>query len=305
MNHAALTGTTIVVPGSISNLGPSFDALSVAVQLYIKLTIVDVVPAAPDTVEWMFDGQPPSGDNRIATAYDLARARVGTPAPGLRVRVASDIPQTAGLGSSAAAAVAGLRLYEAVTAPRAPLEWLSLASELEGHPDNAAAALLGGLAISCELGDGRVTARTTAWPDAIRLIVATPELGLHTSHARAVLPQQLPLQDAIFNLQRALLFVRALESGAHEDLREAMADRWHQPSRAPLVPGLAEAIALDDPAILGVCLSGAGPSILALATVADAPAAAARLRELYDSLGLPCTIRSLSAHQPATDAAHQ
>ena len=122
MNHAALTGTTIVVPGSISNLGPSFDALSVAVQLYIRLTIVDVVPTAPDTVEWMFDGQSPSGDNRIATAYDLARARVGTPAPGLRVRVASDIPQTAGLGSSAAAAVAGLRLYEAVTAPRAPLD---------------------------------------------------------------------------------------------------------------------------------------------------------------------------------------
>jgi homoserine kinase len=306
VTDTALTGTTIVVPGSISNLGPSFDALSVAVQLYLRLTIVDVVPSAPDTIEWTFDGQAPSGENRIESAYRLARERIGTPAPGLRVRVASDIPQTAGLGSSAAAAVAGLRLYEAVTSPRPAMEWLALASELEGHPDNAAAALLGGLAISCEYGDGRVTARTTAWPDAIRLIVATPDLGLHTSHARAVLPQQVPLRDAIFNLQRALLFVRALEAGAHEDLREAMADRWHQPARAPLVPGLAEAIALDDPAILGVCLSGAGPSILALAAADAAPAAAARLHALYAGLGLPCTIRSLSAHQPVNhNPAHQ
>ena len=220
------------------------------------------------------------------------------PAPGLRVQVSSEIPQTAGLGSSAAAAIAGLRLYEAVTAPRPPEDWLAMATELEGHPDNAAAALLGGITVSCQREDGRIIARSSRWPEAVRLVVATPEVGLQTSHARRVLPDEVPLADAIFNLQRALLFVHALRSGRYDDLREAMKDRWHQPARAPLVPGLAEAIAFDDPAVLGVCLSGAGPSIVALATRRRREGGLASRATMYRRLGLPCTIRTLSAHQP-------
>jgi homoserine kinase len=288
----------IVVPGSISNLGPSFDAMSVAVQIYLRVRVVERRDDAPDTIEWEFAGQGPSGENRIESAYRLARARFGVPAPGLRVRVESDIPQTAGLGSSAAAAVAGLRLYESVTAAHADEDWLALATVLEGHPDNAAAALLGGLTVSCQHDNGRIVARSSLWPDAVRLVVATPDLGLHTSEARRVLPKEVPLGDAIFNLQRALLFVRALESGRYEDLREAMRDRWHQPARAPLVPGLAEALAFDDPAVLGACLSGAGPSILVLATGQGVPRASALLADLYKRLGMPCTIRALSAHNP-------
>jgi homoserine kinase len=291
-----MAGTEIAVPGSISNLGPSFDAMSVAVQLYLRVQVLDVRPSLPDTIEWAFVGTGPNGENRLESGYRLARARIGIEAPGLRVRVVSDIPQTAGLGSSAAAAVAGMRLYEAVTTPRPAMTWLGLATELEGHPDNAAASVLGGLTVSCQ-ADGRVIAHTVRWPDEVRFVVATPELGLQTAQSRRVLPSDVSLEDAIFNLQRSLLFVRALESGRYEHLREAMADRWHQPARAPLVPGLAEALALDDPAVLGVCLSGAGPSILALATDGTATAAAL-LRDVYKRLGLPCTIRTLSAHQP-------
>jgi homoserine kinase len=289
----------IVVPGSISNLGPSFDALSVAVQLYLRVQVVERRDDAPDTVEWEFAGAGPSGENRIDSAYRLARSRIGVRAPGIRVRVESEIPQTAGLGSSAAAAVAGLRLYESVTAQRSPLTnelWLALATELEGHPDNAAAALLGGLTVSCQCESGRIVARSSPWPDDVSLVVATPDIGLHTSEARRVLPREIPLRDAIFNLQRALLFVRALENGCYEDLREAMRDRWHQPARAPLVPGLVEAMAFEDPAVLGVCLSGAGPSILVLAAPAGVPAASKLLGDLYKRLGLACTIRALSAH---------
>jgi homoserine kinase len=297
VTQTATAGMEIGVPGSISNLGPSFDAMSVAVQLYLRVRILEVNSGAPDTIAWQFVGTGPRGENRIETAYRLARARIGLPAPGLRVQVRSDIPQTAGLGSSAAAAVAGLRLYEAVTARRTLEEWLALASELEGHPDNAAAAVLGGLAISCQSEDGRIVARSTPWPDAVRFVVATPDVGLHTSEARRVLPKDVPLADAIFNLQRALLFVRALDAGRYEDLREAMRDRWHQPARAPLVPGLREAIAIRDPAVLGVCLSGAGPSILALATD-EAPRAAELLGDLYKRLGMTCTIRTLAAHNP-------
>jgi homoserine kinase len=302
---AAKAGTEIVVPGSISNLGPGFDALSVAVQLYLRVRIIAVRPYEPDVVEWTFVGPGPNGDNRIAAAFQLARARVGTPAPGLRVEVRSDVPQTAGLGSSAAASVAGLRLYEAVTAAaRAEvtpstnaIDLLALATELEGHPDNAAAALLGGLTTSCQRTDGRIIARSRRWPQDLRFVVATPDTPLETSEARRVLPASLPLADAVFNLQRALLLVDALTSGRYEDLREAMRDRWHQPVRAPLVPGLADAIALDDPSILGVCLSGAGPSIAAIAS-GDPSRAAALLGGIYERLGMRCTIRTLEAHQP-------
>ncbi len=287
----------IVVPGSISNLGPGFDALSVAVQVYLRARIVEVLPSEPDTISWEFEGPDPTGENRMESAFRLARKHVGIPAPGLRVRTSSDIPQTAGLGSSAAAAIAGLRLYEAVTAPRPAEDWLAMATELEGHPDNAAASLLGGITVSCERDDGAIMSRSSRWPEAVKLVVATPDLGLHTSHARRVLPGDVPLKDAIFNLQRALLLVHALRSGRYDDLREAMKDRWHQPARAPLVPGLTEAIAFDDPAVLGVCLSGAGPSIVALATDGGARAGAL-LDDMYKRLGLPCTIRTLSAHQP-------
>jgi homoserine kinase len=286
----------IVVPGSISNLGPSFDALSVAVQLYLRIQIVERREDVPDTVEWEFAGAGPSGENRIESAYRLARSRLNVRVPGLRVRVESEIPQTAGLGSSAAAAVAGLRLYESITARRPDEDWLALATELEGHPDNAAAALLGGLTVSCQYEDGRIVARSSRWPEDVRMVVATPDLGLHTSEARRVLPQEVPLRDAIFNLQRALLFVRALDGGRYEDLREAMRDRWHQPARAPLVPGLADAMAFDDPAVLGVCLSGAGPSILVLSTTTGIATVTRLLGDLYKRLGLACTIRALSAH---------
>ena len=290
-------GSDIVVPGSVSNLGPGFDALSVAVQMYLRARIVEIKPSEPDTIAWEFVGAGPTGENRIESGYRLARKHVGIAAPGLRVRVSSDIPQTAGLGSSAAAAVAGLRIYEAVTAPRPTEDWLAMATELEGHPDNAAAALLGGITVSCQREDGAVTARSSRWPEAVKLVVATPDMGLHTSHARRVLPTQVPLKDAIFNLQRALLLVHALRSGRYDDLREALKDRWHQPARAALVPGLAEAIAFDDPAVLGVCLSGAGPSIVALTTDGSVKATSL-FDDMYTRLGLACTIRTLSAHQP-------
>ena len=158
------------------------------------------------------------------------------------------------------------------------------------------------MTLSCQAEDGRILARASQWPDAVTLVVATPEMGLHTSHARQVLPATIPLADAIFNLQRALLLVDALRSTRYEDLRdlrEAMKDRWHQPARAALVPGLTQAIAFDDPEILGVCLSGAGPSLVALASDGGTRATVL-LTELYKGLGLPCTIRVLLA-QPTTD----
>lgn len=290
----------IAVPGSISNIGPGFDALSVAVQLYLRVTVTAVLPDSPATFDCAFVGGPPLvGENRIEKAFRLAGERFGAAPAGVRIEVRSDIPMRAGLGSSAAATIAGLLLYEALTTPRQASDWLGLACEIEGHPDNAAAALLGGLTLSCQFSDGTVDGRAWAWPEDLRMIVATPDAELETAVARKVLPQTVSLRDAVFNLQRALLLVRALDTGRYSDLREALGDRWHQPTRQTFVPGLAEALKLAHPAILGVCLSGSGPSVAVLATHEHQADAAKAFGEVYDKLGLTCTIRTLAAHQPA------
>jgi homoserine kinase len=292
----------IIVPGSVANLGPGFDALSVAVKLYLQLDVVDVRPAAPGQLLFTFvGGAPLVGENRIERAFRLAHARFGGTVPGLVVEVRSEIPMRAGLGSSAAATVGGLRLFEAFTTPRQTPDLLALATQIEGHPDNAAASLLGGLALSCQFSDGRVEARAWRWPDALHLVVGTPETQLETAAARKILPETVTLRDAVFNLQRALLLVRALDTGRFADLREALGDRWHQPTRQAFVPGLAEALALDHPAVLGACLSGSGPSIALLASDRHEEASAL-LAGIYKARGVAYTIRALSAHQPVQDA---
>jgi homoserine kinase len=111
-----------------------------------------------------------------------------------------------------------------------------------------------------------------------------------------VLPDTISMRDGVFNLQRALLLIHALQSGSYGDVREALRDRWHQPARAPLVPGLPEALALEDAAVLGACLSGAGPSIV-LFTQGQADQARRRLEDIYRDLGVPSTIRVLQVHQ--------
>lgn len=287
----------LVVPASTANLGPGFDTLAVALQLYTRVRIVDRLPSKPDHIETVFLDGSFTGENRIESAYKYARLTLGEPAPGVRIEVQSDVPRRAGLGSSAAATVAGLKLYGLLTSPRPDADWLALASEVEGHPDNAAAALFGGITASCQYDDGRVIASAWKWPEAIEFVVATPDVPLDTAHARSVLPGSVRMRDAVFNLQHAILFIRALETGRHDQIREAMRDRWHQPYRMPLVPALAEAIALEHPNLLGVSLSGAGPSVLAL-VAGQAADVAARLGAVYDQLGVSHTIRILKVHQP-------
>jgi homoserine kinase len=289
----------IAVPGSTSNLGPAFDALAVALDLHLRIRVLDVRADLTGAVSYEFEGSQPAGENRIDSAYRLACQRFGTPVMGLRVHVSSEIPMAAGLGSSAAASVAGMRLYEAARAiPLDLADMLLLATTLEGHPDNAAASLLGGITLSCETDSG-IIARPWRWPDAIRFVIATPEVSLETRHARAVLPSSVPLGDAVSNLQRALLLLRALETGDYDDIREALEDRWHQPARSALVPALRECLAVDHPSVLGVCLSGAGPSVLALAAPGRSEEAAAILGDVYRRLEIPHTIRNLAAYQPA------
>ena len=296
-----MSAVEIAVPASVGNLGPGFDALSVALQLYLRVRVTERTGPS-DSIDSVFMGRAPDGQNAIERAFRAARQRAGVPTPGIRVTVSADIPMRAGLGSSAAATIAGLRLYNTFTSALSEQDLLTIATELEGHPDNAAACLLGGLAVSCTYDDGRVVARAWRWPERLRFVAATPDIALATREARAVLPERVALADAVFNLQHALLLVRALEDERDDDLREAFRDRWHQPPRAALVPGLKEALAIDHSSILGVCLSGSGPTVVAIARPGHEQEAARVLEELYRKLRLPVTIRNLAAHQPHASA---
>ncbi|MBV9295026.1 MAG: homoserine kinase, partial [Acidobacteriaceae bacterium] len=283
----------IEVPGSIANLGAGFDTLAVAIQLYLRLR----VRAAPGVNElhFQFTNLQLDGENYIERAFRFLASQGGGSFPSLFITVHSDIPTKAGLGSSAAATVAGLRLYEAIAGPLPPQGLLNAACALEGHPDNVAAALLGGLTVSCQMPDRSVFAVCLPWPESLRFIVLTPKLSLSTYESRRALPRRIAREDAVFNLQRVALFLQALQSGDFSLLREALHDRIHQPFRQKLVPGLEAALTLEHPDLLGVCLSGAGPSIVALAE-RNFDAVERALQRSFLPTGLEYTIRRLSAH---------
>jgi homoserine kinase len=287
-------GLTLEVPGSIANLGPGFDALAVAVQLYLRVRVSRVDTSAPGRITVT---PALGGDDYVVRSIATLAAREGVELPGLDLEVQSDIPMEAGLGSSGAAIVAGLLLYDRVTGEPGR-DLLAEATAFEGHPDNVAASLLGGLTSACVGSQGEVVGLSSPWPDDVRFVTATPDVRVKTADARRVLPAELSRTDAVFNLQRVALLLQAIRTGRTDILSEALADRWHQSYRAPLVPGLSEALALKHPNLLGVCLSGSGPTVAALCT-GDSAGVEDALTGIYSRLGLACRVRRLAAHNGA------
>jgi homoserine kinase len=297
------SGDDLAVPASVGNLGSGFDTLAVALRLYLRLRVVDVRDDGGATLTVVKSTPPVAGKNAVERAYQAIARWTGLKAPSVFVEAESDIPMTAGLGSSAAAAVAGLRMFERVTQPLPEGVLLAVATSLEGHADNAAAALHGGLTSVIEREGDEPVALRWQWPEELRFVVATPSVGLSTSKARAALPDSLPRRDAVFNLQRVLSLVHALQSGEYDLLRESVRDRWHQRARAALVPQLGEVLALEDPAILASFLSGAGPSV-ALVARGDFERLEQLLASTYERAACPVRIRTLAVHQ-SSDVARE
>lgn len=261
------------VPASTSNLGAGFDCFGLALELYLTVRATVAIGAnEPCRVRSLGEGEPLAAnsrpeDNLIFQAMRLAAEREGLSLPPVRLAVHNQLPFGRGLGSSAAAIVAGITLCSSICESEIPIETaLRYGLEMEGHADNVAAALHGGLVVTCTQEDGNVLVVKRRWPPEIKAIVVSPMASLKTALARGALPPAVGMKDAVFNLQRAALFGAALEAGDYDLLWEAMQDRLHQSHRQSFVPGLTEALAMPrQPGLLGLALSGSGPSVIALA----------------------------------------
>ncbi len=249
------------------------------------------------------DQAPPDQSNLIwRAALALYQAKTGDSMPPGHLVVSSQIPMRRGLGSSAAAVVAGLLLANACLGGSVPIEeLLQWAAFLEGHADNAAAALYGGLVLVSQR-DQRVMAIKYTAPE-LSVVLVIPAYEVPTDMARALLPSQVPRADAVFNAQRVGLWVDALWRRNWDLLRTAGEDRLHQPYRSPAIPGMDQflATALDAGACLAT-LSGSGPTVLALAQPAHAPTVVQALEHALASLpGLDACVRVV---MPSNNGAH-
>lgn len=286
----------IIVPASTSNLGASFDACGLALALYLKVEVEE----SENEFEVIATGEgaglvPRDESNLIVrVARSVAESR-DKPIGGARLYVDNQIPLARGLGSSSAAIVAGISVYETLAGEQlSEEEFFSYALGFEEHGDNLAPSLLGGLVVACIVdkngGAHSLVTVKRAWPEEIKIILVIPEFEMETARMRAALPQSLPLADAVFNIQRAALLQAAISEKRFDLLGEALRDRLHQPYRAPLAPGLKETLQLNEEAgrmagLLGVALSGAGSTVAAFITE-NGDEITARLRAPMEAAGL-------------------
>lgn len=262
---------TIQIPASTTNLGAGFDVLGLALQLYLCVEIADASGPKPE-FELAGEGAdelPASEENLLWRVVRRVSEGERLALPRVRLRMDNQIPIARGLGSSAAAIVGGISCFEVLAGKELPPEqFFRYAFEFENHPDNITAARYGGFTVSAVDESGKVTFFRSAIEPQLKILLAVPEFHLKTEDARRAIKRTVDLSDAIFNLQRSSLMVAALLRSEFHYLKEAMRDRLHQPYRAPLIPGFEQILQLNQeaiPGLAGICLSGAGPSVLAFA----------------------------------------
>ena len=281
------------VPATSANLGPGFDALGLALALHNE-----IVAEEADGVTVKIDGEGADrlardGGNVVARGVRLAYEAAGRGFKGCALQCVNRIPTARGLGSSAAAWVGGLVAGNALLgSPLSREALLALAARAEGHPDNVAAAVFGGLTVSCATADG-VTAVTLPVTGSLAWVVLVPEVTSGTAEARALLPRSIPREDAVFNVQRVALLLAGLQTALPAALSVALEDRLHQPYRLKLFPWMPEiAAAARAAGALGCVLSGAGPSLLAV-VAGDGTSVARAMEEAARRAGVPGKARAL------------
>ena len=256
------------VPATSANLGPGFDALGIACTLYNEMTLtLTHEPGLHISARGEGAAYIPGDERNIvwkSIQYLLERAGRVDEFRGARIRMSNRIPLSRGLGSSATAIVAGLTAANAlIDSPFSRDDLLQLAMDIEGHPDNVAPAIYGGFTVNT-VTDGHVECFSFLPRIFLRFVVMVPDFYLSTKSARQVLPSEVPMKDAVFNISHAAMMVAALARGSEKHLDNAFADALHQNYRASLIPGMFDVFAAAKKAgAYGAALSGAGPCLIA------------------------------------------
>ena len=297
---------SVKVPATSANIGPGFDCLGLALPIYNTITIeetvlpgtgIEINMLAEESIDSMnFDNIPKDNNNLVYKAVEMLYNSIGQQPSELKINIESQIPITRGLGSSAAVVVGGLMAANKLLGfPADETALLSIATEVEGHPDNVAPAILGGFVLSSQESDGSVNCKKLEWPEEWDITVCIPDFELSTSIARSVLPENVPMQDAIFNAKHLAMLIAAVQTKDVKLMKMALKDKLHQPYREKLVPGMHEIMEAfkHEDGVIGCVLSGAGPTMLIISYKYDLDKIKSIVREIWESQSIKTDIRTL------------
>jgi homoserine kinase len=295
----------IRIPATTANLGPGFDCLGLALNLYLYLEIEEVEKGLIIECQGESAGEFEQGENNLiwkAAKVVLKKTKRKNYKKGLKIKTLNQIPVTRGLGSSAAAIIGGIigaaKLYNINLSSQ---EVLKLALPLEGHMDNIVPALVGGFTLTYSTAQEKVNWVKGKIPDDLRVVAAVPDFSLSTDEMRKVLPQKISLSDAIFNLSRSALLVNALQNSDWKILSEAMEDKLHQPFRTPFIPGIREIFSqVKKTGLAGVALSGSGPTVISLTKRGSEKIISEIMKNTFLEAGIDCRVLVLEADLEGT-----
>lgn len=302
---------SVKVPATSANIGPGFDCLGMALPIYNTVTIdetvlpgtgveINILSEEENVDNLIIDHIPKDENSVVYKAVELLYNSIGQTPSELKINIQTSIPVTRGLGSSAAVIVGALIAANKLLGnPADESALLSIATEIEGHPDNVTPAIVGGLVISSLENDGSIVYRKLDWPDEWAITVCIPDVELATEISRSVIPNEVPIQDAVFNAKRMAMFVEALHTKDAELMKLALNDKLHQPYREKLVPGLrelSEAFKHEED-VLGCVLSGAGSSMLIISKNNVTDKVTSVVSDVMANLNVKADIRTMRVEQ--------
>ena len=302
---------SVKVPATSANIGPGFDCLGLALPIYNIVTLdetvlpgtgveINILSDEEDIDNLIIDHIPKDENSIVYKAVEMLYNSIGQTPSELKINIQTSIPVTRGLGSSAAVIVGALIAANRLLGdPADESALLSIATEVEGHPDNVTPAIVGGLVMSSLENDGSIVYRKLDWPEDWAITVCIPDVELATEISRSVIPAEVPISDAVFNLKRMGMFVKAVSDGDAELMRLALTDKLHQPYREKLVPGLKELNEAfkHEEDVLGCVLSGAGSSMLIISQQNAVEKVKTVTSEIMDNLNVRADIRTLKVEE--------
>lgn len=302
---------SVKVPATTANLGSGFDCFGMALPMYNIITIeetvlpgtgveINIISETDNEDEFAIEHIPKDENNIIYKAVEMLYNLIGQTPSELKINIKSQIPIAKGLGSSASIIVGGLlAANELLGRPADEAALLSIAAEVEGHPDNVTPAIVGGLVLTSQEDDGSIIYCKLHWPEEWHLTICIPDYELATDISRSVLPKEVPLEDAVFNSRRTAMFVEALYKKDAELMKLALQDKLHQPYRIKLVPGLQDIMdsLKHEENVIGCILSGAGPSILVISQKNDLDRIKSLVSETWANYNVKTDIRTLKVEE--------